>query len=136
MFKYSNPFVLILIATLFVSCRGDFVRQGSFEPSLESTVKLLEGKFAVLDLFHVDSVPGSTNQIIELTNELNKDVIDFSSLIPTDSLYSSALSLLPNNSSFQIADHSNLTQSVNQLQFIQRFSQQISICSTRITDQQ
>lgn len=122
MFKYSNPFVLILIATLFVSCRGDFVRQGSFEPSLESTVKLLEGKFAVLDLFHVDSVPGSTNQIIELTNELNKDFIDFSSLIPTDSLYSSALSLLPNNSSFQIADHSNLTQSVNQLQFIQRFS--------------
>jgi hypothetical protein len=122
MFKYSNPFALVLLVALFVSCKGDFVRQGDFEPSFGSTIQILEGKFAVLDLFHVDSVPSSTNQIIELTNELNTDLIDFGSIIPGDSLYTSPLTLLSNNSSFQIADHDKISQSVNQLQFIQVFS--------------
>tara|TARA_B110000503_G_scaffold17759_1_gene25938 strand:+ start:5708 stop:7657 length:1950 start_codon:yes stop_codon:yes gene_type:complete len=122
MFKYSNPFALVLLVALFVSCRGDFVRQGDFEPTFGSTIKILEGKFAVLDLFHVDSVPASNNQIIELTNELNEDLIDFSSLIPGDSLYTSSVTLLENNSNFQITDHGKISQSVSQLQFIQAFS--------------
>ena len=122
MLKYKNPFLLAVLFAILASCRGDFVRQGDFEPSLGGAVKILEGKFAVLDLFHVDSVPSSSDQIIELSNNLGNDEIDFSALIPSDSLYSSSLSILGNDKNFLIADHGFLSASVNQLQFIQAFA--------------
>jgi hypothetical protein len=120
--KYKNPFLFLFTLSMLASCQGDFVRQGDFEPSLGGAVKILEGKFAVLDLFHVDSVPSSSDQIIELSNNLGNDEIDFSALIPSDSLYSSSLSILGNDKNFLIADHGFLSASVNQLQFIQAFS--------------
>ena len=122
MYKYTNPFLLLLMLSIFASCKGDFVRQSDSEPSLRSAFKILEGNFAVLDLFHVDSVPSSSNQIIELSNSLGKDEIDFSALIPSDSLYSRTLTILDNDKNFLIADHGFLTSSIYQLQFIQAFA--------------
>ena len=120
--KYKNPFLFLLMLSTLASCQGDFVRQGDFEPSLGGAIKILEGNFAVLDLFHVDSVPTSSDQIIELSNNLGKDEIDFSALIPSDSLYSRSLSILGSDKNFLIADHGFLSASVNQLQFIQAFA--------------
>ena len=122
MLKYKNPFLLTVLFAILASCQGDFVRQGDFKPSLGGVVKITEGKFAILDLLSVDSVPSASNQIIELSNELSNDEIDFSALIPNDSLYSGSISILGNNKNFLIADHGFLSQSVNQLQFIQVFA--------------
>ena len=122
MSKYSNPLLLFAFIAIFASCEGDFIQQEDFNPSFGGDFKLLEGRFSVLDLFHLDSIPSSNNQIITIENTLSDDLIDFSPLIPEDSLYTTPLNLLSSSANFEIADHSYLTQSISQIQFIQSFA--------------
>ena len=123
MFKYSIPLLLLLLGSMTISCQGDFVNQsGDFNPDLNRPIKVLEGKFSVLDLFYMDSVPSANPQIVSVTNELYKDELDLSSLVPADSLYSITESILSTGQSYRINDHGQLVQSINQLNFIQAFA--------------
>lgn len=121
MLKYSTPLRLLLIGALTLSCQGDFIDQhGDFNPSLDRPVRVLEGKFGMFDLFHLDSA--ATSQPVLVENELLNDALDLSSLIPQDSTYAENLGLLTNAQSFLIADHNDIVLSLNQLNFIQSFS--------------
>ena len=81
MFKYSTPLWLLLLSTLTISCQGDFIDQdGDFNPRLDRPVQVLEGKFGMFDLFHLDS--STTSQPILVENELLNDELDLSALIP------------------------------------------------------
>ena len=121
MFKYSTPLWLLLLSTLTISCQGDFIDQdGDFNPRLDRPVQVLEGKFGMFDLFHLDS--STTSQPILVENELLNDELDLSALIPNDSTYTENLGLLMSTQSFLVADHNDIVLSLNQLNFIQSFS--------------
>jgi hypothetical protein len=121
MFKYSTPLSLLLFGALTISCQGDFIDQGGdFNPSLNRPIQVLEGKFGMFDLFHLDSA--TTSQPVLVENELLNDELDLSSLIPQDSTYAENLGLLTSTQSFLVADHSDIVLSLNQLNFIQSFS--------------
>ena len=123
MSKYSIPLSLLLLVSLTISCQRNFVEQsGDFNPDLNRPIKLLEGKFSVLDLFYMDSVPSANSQVVTVTNELYQDELDLTAAIPVDSMYSVTEYLLPTDQSYRIDDHGELVQSVNQLNFIQAFA--------------
>ena len=106
---------------LTISCQGDFIYQnGDFSPSLEKSFKILESRFGIFDLFHLDSAVSSQQIILE--NELANNTLNFSSLLPQDSTYSENLGLLSSTESFLVANHDDIVLSLNQLNFIQYFS--------------
>tara|TARA_B100000768_G_scaffold180971_1_gene202382 strand:+ start:7286 stop:9238 length:1953 start_codon:yes stop_codon:yes gene_type:complete len=122
MLNYNNPLTLLLLGLLFGSCNTEFISLDDFNPSLDKPITILNGRFAVLDLLYLDSVPSANAQTINLENSITNNTLNLSAAVPEDSLYSSINSLLPAYETFGIAPHGLLNHSVDQLAFIQKYS--------------
>lgn len=122
MLKYNNPFLLLILFGMLGSCNNSFVEQKEIKPEIGSKYRIFEGKFGLLDLLHIDSVPNPSSPPIELFTEVSNNDISFESLIPADSVYTRSIDLFQAVSNFRVSDHASVNQSIDQLQFIQFFS--------------
>ena len=122
MSKYIKRLPIGILCVFFVSCQDTFIQtnETTFDPEIKNRITILEGKFGILDLFEIDSVP--SNQTITIESELIDSKFNLSTIIPADSTYSAGTTLLNPTQTFGINNHGSLSTSLNQLTFVQYFS--------------